>query len=142
MVPETRKFSSSPSFSPRITPFLPLLDPNLTHHPGVPNACTFVIKKEDHTLGNLLRDRLLLMPSVLFSAYKTPHPLFAEFELRVQTDGSITPKNALMKACGETVRDLDQLSREFTKEFELKKLSRGVEGDGGMNGNGDGYNGY
>jgi len=85
------------------------------------------------------------MPNVLFSAYKTPHPLFAEFELRVQTDGSITPKNALMKACGETVRDLDQLSREFTKEFELKKLSRGVDGEamdggrGGMNGYGNGY---
>lgn len=92
--------------------------------PGVPNACTFLFKKEDHTLANLLRTRLLKDTRVLFSAYKVPHPLFAEFELRVQTDGSVTPKDALIHACRDIVQDLDKLSREFTKEWELKRISR------------------
>jgi len=53
-----------------------------------------------------------------------PHPLFAEFELRVQTDGSVAPKDALVHACRDIVQDLDKLSREFTKEWELKRISR------------------
>lgn len=58
-----------------------------------------------------------------------PHPLFATFDLRVQTDGSLTPKDAVVKACRDIVQDLDALSREFTKEWELKRISKmtGVE---------------
>jgi DNA-directed RNA polymerase II subunit RPB11 len=53
---------------------------------------------------------------------KIPHPLVHKLELRVQTDGEITPKDALIAACHDTVRDLGTLSREFTKEFELRKM--------------------
>jgi DNA-directed RNA polymerase II subunit RPB11 len=54
-----------------------------------------------------------------------PHPLFATFELRVQTDGSATPKEALVSTCKALVGDLEILSREFTKEFELRKMVSG-----------------
>jgi hypothetical protein len=56
-----------------------------------------------------------------------PHPLFATFELRIQTDGTITPKEALVHCCRTLVGDLEILSREFTKEYELRKM---VAGDG------------
>jgi DNA-directed RNA polymerase II subunit RPB11 len=56
-----------------------------------------------------------------------PHPLFATIELRVQTDGEVTPKEALITCIKGLVSDLGQLSREFTKEFELRKM---VQGDG------------
>ena len=48
------------------------------------------------------------------------------FELRVQTDGEITPRAALVVACRDLVTDLGTLSREFTKEWELRKMA----GDG------------
>ena len=54
-----------------------------------------------------------------------PHPLFATFELRVQTDGSLSPKEALVNTCRTLVGDLEILSREFTKEFELRKMVMG-----------------
>lgn len=54
-----------------------------------------------------------------------PHPLFATFELRVQTDGSVTPKEALVNTCKTLVGDFEILSREFTKEYELAKMVRG-----------------
>jgi DNA-directed RNA polymerase II subunit RPB11 len=54
-----------------------------------------------------------------------PHPLFATFELRVQTDGSVSPKEALVNTCKALVGDLEILSREFTKEFELRKMVSG-----------------
>jgi DNA-directed RNA polymerase II subunit RPB11 len=45
------------------------------------------------------------------------------FDLRVTTDGTITPKDAIVQACRDIVQDLDVLSREFTKEWELKKIA-------------------
>ena len=41
----------------------------------MPNAGTFKIEKEDHTLGNVIRYQLLKHPNVLFAGYKMPHPL-------------------------------------------------------------------
>ena len=41
----------------------------------VPNACLYTFHKEDHTLGNLLKQQLLKDPNVIFAGYKVPHPL-------------------------------------------------------------------
>ncbi|PQE12315.1 hypothetical protein CJF31_00000512 [Rutstroemia sp. NJR-2017a BVV2] len=108
-----------------------------------PNSSIFTFNKEDHTVANLLRAYLLKDPHVLFSGYKrillmafcafkltsgtVPHPLFSKFELRIQTDGEITPKEALVTCCRNLVSELEVFSREFTKEFELRKM---VSGDG------------
>lgn len=54
-----------------------------------------------------------------------PHPLVATVELRIQTDGSCTPKEALLNACTALVGNLETLSREFTKEYELRKMING-----------------
>ena len=51
--------------------------------------------------------------------------MFASIELRVQTDGTITPKDAVIKACADVVQDLQRLDQEFTKEYELKKIAQG-----------------
>lgn len=58
-----------------------------------------------------------------------PHPLFATFDLRVTTDGTISPKDAILKACQDVINDLNVLGREFTKEWELKKIA-GEHGTG------------
>ncbi|RAL68103.1 hypothetical protein DID88_008819 [Monilinia fructigena] len=93
-----------------------------------PNSSIFTFNKEDHTLGNMLRAHLLKDPHVIFSGYKIPHPLFSKFELRIQTDGEITPKEALVACCRNLVSELEVFSREFTKEFELRKMGLGVLG--------------
>ncbi|CAJ0829277.1 10524_t:CDS:2 [Entrophospora sp. SA101] len=51
----------------------------------VENAATFDIQKEDHTMGNLIRHKLLQEPHVIFAGYKVPHPLENNIFLRVQT---------------------------------------------------------
>ncbi|CAL3963220.1 hypothetical protein PZA11_000904 [Diplocarpon coronariae] len=91
------------------------------------DSSVFTFNKEDHTLANILRAHLLKDPHVMFAGYKIPHPLFAKFELRIQTDGSISPKEALVNCCKALVGDMEILSREFTKEYELRKM---VSGDG------------
>ncbi|KAI2057454.1 DNA-directed RNA polymerase II core subunit [Ophidiomyces ophidiicola] len=88
----------------------------------LPSTAIFTFNKEDHTLGNLIRSQLLKSQHVQFAGYKVPHPLVHKFMLRVQTDGTITPKDAVLAACHELVKDLGTLSREFTKEFVLRKM--------------------
>lgn len=44
---------------------------------GIPSSSIFTFNKEDHTLGNMLRSRLLQSDKVSFSGYKVPHPLEA-----------------------------------------------------------------
>jgi DNA-directed RNA polymerase II subunit RPB11 len=50
-----------------------------------PNAGTFVLGKEDHTMGNLIRIQLLRDPKVRFAAYRMPHPLVFDSHIRVET---------------------------------------------------------
>ncbi|KAF3049478.1 DNA-directed RNA polymerase II core subunit [Didymella keratinophila] len=95
----------------------------------VPNTAIFTFNKEDHTLGNLLSQRLLKYEYIVFSAYKVPHPLFATFELRVQTDGTITPKEAIIRCCKDIVQDLHVLNSSFQTEWLGKKIVSEGEAD-------------
>jgi len=90
----------------------------------------FRFAKEDHTLGNLINSTLHSFGrQILFSGYQIPHPNEPYMLMRVRTDGSITPQEAIIKACRKVINDLNILSREFTKEWELKKIANtGVDG--------------
>ena len=85
----------------------------------IPNAATFVFNKEDHTLGNMLRHVVLTLPSVLFSGYKVPHPLESRVLLKVQTDGSVTPAEALQQACTQLIVGIGGLKQSWAKEVQL-----------------------
>lgn len=54
---------------------------------------------------------------------QVPHPLTPEFQLRVQTDGELAPRQAVINASEALIKDLGILSREFTKEYELRKMA-------------------
>lgn len=62
------------------------------------------------------------------------HPNVAEVLLRVQTDGSITPKEAIVEVCKQLVASLGHLSREFTREYELRRMATVGEQQQGANG--------
>lgn len=44
---------------------------------GLPSAAIFTFRKEDHTLGNMLRQRLLKTAHVIFAAYRVSNLLYA-----------------------------------------------------------------
>jgi DNA-directed RNA polymerase I and III subunit RPAC2 len=49
-------------------------------------ACTFAIRNEDHTLGNILRHTLIQNEeNVEFAGYSVPHPSEPIVQIRVQT---------------------------------------------------------
>jgi len=84
----------------------------------VRDAGRFVLEREDHTVGNLLRERLLRDPRVLFSAYRVPHPLEPRLELRVQTDGSVAPEEAVRDALIDLKEELRAIHRGLTDGIE------------------------
>lgn len=55
------------------------------------------------------------------------HPNVAEVLLRVQTDGTVTPKEVLVEVCKQLVATLGHLSREFTREYELRRMATAGE---------------
>ncbi|XP_074604558.1 DNA-directed RNA polymerase II subunit RPB11 [Brevipalpus obovatus] len=85
----------------------------------VPNAAIFMINKEDHSLGNLIRTQLLKDPNVIFAGYKVPHPLEHKFILRVQTSGSdYTPQEALKNAITDLISEVSLIEERFKKAIE------------------------
>jgi DNA-directed RNA polymerase II subunit RPB11 len=53
--------------------------------------------------------QLLLNSQVHFAGYKVPHPLEARFVMSVQTDGTITPWQAMNQACAEVIGVLGRI---------------------------------
>ncbi|KAI9772276.1 MAG: DNA-directed RNA polymerase II core subunit [Geoglossum simile] len=87
----------------------------------VPHCAMFHFNKEDHTLANMLRSQLLRTPNVIFAGYRVPHPLFSTFDIRIQTNGEISPKDALVEACKELINKLKILDLQFKHEFAIKE---------------------
>jgi len=59
-----------------------------------------------------------------------------ELFIRVQTDGTITPKEAFIDVCKQLVAAYGQLGREFTREYELRRMvAAGEQGNGQQGGN-------
>ncbi|KAG5187752.1 putative DNA-directed RNA polymerase II 13.6 kDa polypeptide [Tribonema minus] len=81
----------------------------------IPNAGNFIIKKEDHTLGNLIRMQLLQDRQVRFAGYLMPHPLENIMRVKVQTNGEVTPMDALSTAIEDLTSEVDNLTQRFAE---------------------------
>eukprot|EP00053_Salpingoeca_punica_P011778 m.105009 g.105009 ORF g.105009 m.105009 type:complete len:125 (+) comp15777_c0_seq1:154-528(+) len=95
----------------------------------VPNAGTFRINKEDHTLGNMLTNMLHRDPRVLFAGYKNPHPLENFILLRVQTTPDFSPPQALEQAvagCNQEILDILSLFRDEVQRVRQESGQKGT----------------
>ncbi|CAO1327863.1 unnamed protein product [Diamesa serratosioi] len=91
----------------------------------VPNAAIFTVNKEDHTLGNMIRNQLLKDPKVLFAGYKLPHPLEHKFVIRIQTTSNYSPEDAYMNAITDLMSELSLFDERFREAIKEKK--EGIE---------------
>jgi DNA-directed RNA polymerase II subunit RPB11 len=60
--------------------------------------------------------------NVLLTYSTVAHPNVPEVFIRLQTDGTITPKDALLEVCKQLVLAFGQLGRDFTREYELRRV--------------------
>jgi DNA-directed RNA polymerase II subunit RPB11 len=98
------------------------------------NTSDFVLMKEDHTLGNLLSEHLKMHPNVHMAGYKIAHPNVPELFIRVQTDGTITPRDVFTSVCEKLINQLEMLHQEFTREWELRRITTAGEQGNMQNG--------
>ena len=86
-----------------------------------PNGGQFVLNKEDHTLGNLLRMQLLEDKEVTFSGYRVQHPLEPAIQVKVQTKTENPgPVKAVEDALGMLLKELGTIEAGFRKELNAK----------------------
>ncbi|KAJ3175306.1 hypothetical protein HK101_010701 [Irineochytrium annulatum] len=85
-----------------------------------PNCVTFVIRDEDHTIGNSLRYILMKNPDIEFCGYAIPHPSEYKINLRIQTNGNITAVAALTKGLDDLMALCNHVRNTFiTKRNEM-----------------------
>lgn len=104
-----------------------------TPDPKLANCGTFKIEREDHTLGNMLRMKLLENPEVIFVGYKQPHPLWHHILLRVQTTAANSPQKALSDSIndlqnelGKIISDLDRENPHGIERFSSRQSGRAL----------------
>ncbi len=73
-----------------------------------PVGCaTFVIRNEDHTLGNLLRWMIMQDQNTEYCGYSVPHPSEAKIHLRIQSANG-TPAVDILNRALDKIIDLSQ----------------------------------
>ena len=78
------------------------------------NCRTFVFKGETHTLGNALKNVILLNPQVIFCGYSMPHPAEDQMLLRIQSVEGLSAVDALRKG----LTDLKAMCEITQQKFE------------------------
>ena len=77
------------------------------------NKMIVEVKGADHTLCNSLKSELLNDKHVKIATYSIRHPQISLPQMIVETDGEISPKNAVINA----VQRLHKINEKFKKEF-------------------------
>jgi len=82
------------------------------------NKMVVEIAGEDHTFCNLLKDELWNDSHVKLASYNIKHPLVSSPYVIVETDGSVTPKQALANAAKRISKAADKFKTDFTKNVK------------------------
>ena len=56
-----------------------------------------------------------------FAGYKKPHPLEEKIEIKVQTNGEVTPPDAILQSCAALNGTLEKLIGSFKDEIDKYK---------------------
>ena len=84
----------------------------------IQHSCLFIINSEDHTFGNAVKMMLLRNPKIRYVAYRKPHPLENKIEIKIQTNGAISPLEAFKEALKNLNDDIDDCTRQLEEEFQ------------------------
>jgi DNA-directed RNA polymerase II subunit RPB11 len=87
----------------------------------VENAGKFIIEREDHTLGNLVRMQLLEDHRVDFAGYRMQHPLEHKIFVQVHTTAETNPADAMITACNSLIDKLNRMEEKFDAEVRRKQ---------------------
>jgi len=78
----------------------------------------------------------------MLTTAKVAHPNVPEVLIRIQTDGTMTPREAFRKVCRNLITQYSALGREFQKELTLRQFADQGEQAGNNANNASGAGGY
>ena len=92
----------------------------IRREPKTENYSSFIIENEDHTLGDLIRMKLVNNERVLFAGYMIPHPLDLKNRMiiRVRTTEDLSPEQALQDAIEAALEEISGLEESFKAEIQ------------------------
>ena len=83
-----------------------------------PNLCTtFVMREEDHTLGNAVRFAIINWQEVEFCGYSVPHPSINTINIRIQSK-----KKAPTKILSEGLHSVREISKALLDKLEEETM--------------------
>ena len=85
----------------------------------IENTGLFIINSEDHTFGNAVKMMLLRNPKIRFVAYRKPHPLENKIEIKIRTNGEITPIAAFKEALKNLNDDIDDCIKQLDEQSKI-----------------------
>ena len=79
------------------------------------NKLIIEVKGANHTLCNALKSELWNDKHVKIATYSIRHPQISMPQIIVETDGEVSPKNALINA----TQRIHKVNEKFKKEFSI-----------------------
>lgn len=80
------------------------------------NKLMLDVKGVDHTLCNAIKSELWSDKHVKIATYSKKHPLIDSTSMIIETDGEVSPKNALINAVQRLHKTNEKFKKEFSKE--------------------------
>ena len=96
-----------------------------TRDTKVANAGTYIVQKEDHTLGNIVRMQLHRDPNVVFAGYQVPHPSDNRIVIKVHTNKESSPVQAMTEAMDHLRQEVTDLTQNFKDEVNAYQSNQG-----------------
>ncbi len=82
------------------------------------NKFVFEVKGVSHGFCNILKEKLLEDSHIKTATYKVEHPLVNTPKFLVETDGSESPKNAILNAVKKLKTFADKTQKDFAKAIK------------------------
>jgi DNA-directed RNA polymerase subunit L len=82
------------------------------------NKLVMEVKGVDHTLCNVLKAELWNDKHVKVATYSIRHPQISVPQMIVETDGDVTPRNAVANAVQKLHKTNEKFKKEFLKEVK------------------------
>ena len=92
----------------------------------IPGSGTYLLRLQDHTLGNALRMELLRDQDVFFAGYRVPHPLFSEMEVRLRTSLRSSPQKAMLGCNRRLIESAEHMLAVFQDELKEHRMEEGL----------------
>jgi len=87
----------------------------------IPDAGTFTIMKEDHTVGNMVRFSLLRDTRVVFAGYRMPHPLENKMHVKIRTRPAFRPVAVFNDSLTALTAEIGAIETQFKEQISAKR---------------------